>query len=375
MKKYIAIGLIISVFLYFLKLNPNFDNSINIGVNLELTGGLSQYGNASLNGIKLATEQFNSSGGVNGKKIRLFILDNRSSNNESALSSQRLQHLNKVKAIIGPSTSGGVKASLGSGVEIPIITPTATADDLRISGAKNVYRLCFTDSVQGAKMGEFANKLELKNVGLLLNLSSDYSINSGNNFKYHLEKNGGKVITTEYYKSGDNDFNAILTKMQNKNLDAIYFPGYYTDGGLIIKQARQLGINAAFLSGDAFDSPELENIIAMGDKLNGIYFTNHYYPDKGRVIGFKEEYFKAFNEYPTSYSCLAYDSANMLFEALKNSKTKDYSDIFTQLDNIKDFRGITGNINIDKKRDAQKDVLLNKIVNGKRYGHEFKGEN
>ncbi|MGL5973134.1 MAG: ABC transporter substrate-binding protein [Oscillospiraceae bacterium] len=349
----------------------NFDNTVKIGVNLELTGGLSQYGNASLNGIKLATEEINSQGGINGKKIKLKILDNRSITNEAALSSQRLQHLDNVVAIIGPSTSGGVKASLGSGVDIPIITPTATADDLRISGNTNVYRLCFTDTVQGSKMGEFSTNLGFKNVGLLLNLASDYSINSGENFKNSLEKNGGQVTTIEYYKAGDTDFNAVLTKMKSKNLDAIYFPGYYTDGGLIIKQARQLGITSAFLSGDAFDSPELEEI-AGGKNISDIYFTNHYYPDKGSVVGFREQYFKAFNQYPTSYSCLAYDSAKILYKALSECNDKNFSDIFSKLDEIDDYYGVTGKFSINENRDAEKDVLLNKIENGKRYGVDFK---
>lgn len=348
----------------------NFKNSITIGVNLELTGALAQYGNASLKGILLATEELNANGGINGKKIVLKVLDNRSNTTEAALSAHRLQHLYKVKAIIGPSTSGGVKASLGSGITIPIITPTATANDLRISGADNVYRMCFTDKVQGEKMGEFATKLNFKKVGMILNLSSDYSINSGENFKNSLEKNGGKIVMTEYYKSGDNDFNALLTKIKNIDLDAIYFPGYYTEGGLIIKQARQLGINCAFLSGDAFDSPELEQIAGGGNNISNIYFTNHYYPDKGKIVGFSKQYYKSFKEYPTSYSSLSYDSANILFTALKKCDD-NFNDIFLQLDNIENFNGITGTFSINKNRDADKKVLLNKIENSKRYGVYF----
>jgi len=347
----------------------NFNNSLTIGVNLELTGVLAQYGGASLNGIVLATEEVNAQGGINGKKIVLKVLDNRSSTTEAALSAHRLQHLYKVDAIIGPSTSGGVKASLGSGITIPVITPTATANDLRISGSKNVYRMCFTDNIQGEKMGEFASKLGFKNVGMILNLSSDYSINSGENFKNSIESHGGKIITTEYYKSGDNDFNALLTKIKGINLDAIYFPGYYTEGGLIIKQARQLGINSAFLSGDAFDSPELEHIIGKNGATD-IYFTNHYYPDKGKIVGFSEQYYKSFNEYPTSYSSLSYDSANILYLALKNCNG-DYSDLVNQLDNIRDFQGITGTFSINENRDADKEVLLNQIKDGKRYGVDF----
>lgn len=365
-----AICLLCALSLLFGIIGCKKEQVIVVGVNLELTGRQAQYGNACLRGIQLAEEEINKNGGIGGKKIKLTVLDNRSTNSEAALIGQRLEHLEKAVAMLGPSMSGGVKATLGSGVKIPLITPTATADDLRRSGATNVYRLCFTDSEQGKAMGQYANELGFEKVGLLLNLASDYSINSGKNFAESFKKGGGTIVATEYYKAGDMDYNAVLTKMQRLNLDAIYFPGYYTEGGLIIKQARQLGMDCAFLSGDAFDSPELGDIAGDRENLTGVYFTNHYYPNDTTLLDFQEKYFKTYNEYPTAYACLGYDSAKILFEALKNCKG-DYSKIFESLDNIKDYQGVTGTFTIKKNRDAKKEVLLNKIINGERTGQRL----
>lgn len=347
--------------------------TIEIGVNLEITGRQAQYGTACLRGIELAVEKQNQIGGIDGKQVHLNILDNRSTNSEAALVGQRLEHLNKSVAMLGPSMSGGVKATLGSGVTIPLLTPTATADDLRRSGATNVYRLCFTDSEQGQAMGAYAKELGFKRVGMLLNLASDYSINSGHNFQESFESQGGKIIVTEYYKAGDTDYNAILTKMRKHNLDAIYFPGYYTEGGLIIKQARQQGMDCAFLSGDAFDSPELGDIAGDRENLTGVYFTNHYYPNEENLLNFQQEYFEKFKEYPTAYACLGYDSAQILMYALQKCEG-DYSKeaIFCELDKLENYKGITGTFTIKENRDAKKEVLLNKIIDGQRSGQRLK---
>lgn len=340
---------------------------IVVGVNLELTGRQAQYGTACYRGIQLAEQEINQKGGIDGKKVKLVALDNRSTNSEAALVGQRLEHYEKAVAILGPSMSGGVKSTLGSGVSIPLITPTATADDLRRSGATNVYRLCFTDSQQGYAMGLYANELKFKRVAMLLNLASDYSINSGNNFKKSFSKGDGKIVVTEYYKAGDTDYNAILTKLRKLDVDAVFFPGYYTEGGLIIKQARQLGMDCAFLSGDAFDSPELGDIAGDREKLTGVYFTNHYFPNDHTLIQFQNRYYEAYNEMPTAYACLGYDSAKILFYAIDQCDG-DMNQLFDKLDQVKNYQGVTGTFTMKENRDAKKEVLLNIIQNGKRTG-------
>ena len=343
------------------------ESGINIGVNLELTGNLAQYGDASLKGIELATEQINGQGGINGEKINLKVLDNRSAGSEAGLSAQRLQYYDDVVAMIGPSMSGGVKSVLGSEVNIPMITPTATADDIRASGNDNVYRMCFTDTQQGEAMGEYASLLGFKKVAFLLNVSSDYSVNSGENFAKTFEASGGEIVMTEYYKDGDIDFNAVLTKIKKENVDAIYFPGFYLEGGLAIKQARQLGMDVAFLSGDAFDAEELEFIAGGKNNLTNIYFTNHYYPDDNRMIEFSEIYKERYGETPSAYSSLAYDSAMVLYEAISNC-SGDLSVLRNELDEIENYQGVTGMFSMGENRDVEKDVKLNKIQNGNRSG-------
>lgn len=105
--------------------------------------------------------------------------------------------------------------------------------------------------------------------------SSDYGKGLAENFVKTFTESGGNIVAQEAYVAGDTDFNAILTKIKALNSDVIYIPGYYNEAGLIIKQARNLGLNQPILGADGFDSPTLVDL-AGASALNDVYFTNHY---------------------------------------------------------------------------------------------------
>src|SRR5262249_29588303 len=141
-----------------------------------------------------------------------------------------------------------------------------------------VFRVCFIDPFQGSVMAKFAtNTLKLKNVAILRDIKNDYSVGLAGVFTDNFTKMGGTIVADESYSEGDTDFSAQLTSIKAKNPEGIYLPGYYTEVGLVARQARKLGLTVPIMGGDGWDSPRLWEI--GGEALNGCYFSNHYSVD------------------------------------------------------------------------------------------------
>lgn len=340
--------------------------SVVIGLNIERSGNLAQYGEACYKGVMMAVEQINREGGLSGRKLEVSVIDNRSQNSDAALAAVKFGSMKKISAVIGPTTSPGVKAAASARAKVPIITPSATADDLTGSDPDGqVFRICFTDTAQGTAMGQYAPLLGFKRAALLLDSSSAYAKGMSEVFAGVFAQNGGEIAATEYYSASELDFYMVLTKLREYGVDCIYLPAYYTEGALIIRQARELSIDAAILSGDAFDSPRLEDL-AGDEKLDGIYFTNHYDPNSEEIQSFFEEYYEAYGEYPAAYAALGYDAVFFFAEAVKNAGSADREAVSKALSGITDFTGITGSVTINENRDAVKKVYLNQIQGGVR---------
>lgn len=241
--------------------------AIKVGLNYELPGGVATYGQGLTEGIELATSEINKNGGVLGKQIELVKVDNKSDNAEAANVSTRLATRDKVVAILGPATSGNTKAASPAANQnkVPLISASATADDVTVDSngkvREYIFKTCFSDSFQGVAMANFAyTDLSLKNAAVLVDSASDYSKGLVKSFKEKYVSLGGKVVTEQAYQTKDTDFKAVLTKIKGTNPDILFVPGYYEEVGLIVKQARELGLNVPVLGGDGYDSPKLTQI-------------------------------------------------------------------------------------------------------------------
>ena len=188
-------------------------------------------------------------------------MDNKSDPAEATSVATRLMTQEKVVAQLGPATSGDFMATIpvAMGNKVPIISASATADEgvtVNKNGEVNdyVFRLCFNDSFQGVTMANFAyGNLEAKKAVIIKDNSSDYGKGLAENFRKTFEVLGGEIVDELGYVGKDKDFNAILTSIKGKEFDVIFIPGYYQEAGLIIKQARDLGIDAPVLGADGFD--------------------------------------------------------------------------------------------------------------------------
>lgn len=344
------------------------EDTLRLGVNLELTGRLAWYGDATLKGIKLAVEEVNAAGGVRGKRIELVVLDNRSENAEAALAAIRLAGRENVKAIIGPSTSGGVKASLAANCGVPILVPSATADDLAPKGGADneMFRICYTDTMQGKAIARFAAEKGIRTAAILTETSSDYSRGMSQVFAETFKALGGTVTAQEYYASGETDFCTVLSKLKQQPFDALFLPGYYTEAALIIRQMHELGKEAALLSGDAFDVPALDELVQSREYLSNIYFTDHYAPAGKEHSSFARSYHKAYGEQAPAYAALGYDCVKLFALAVQKTEGAASAEIAQQLAYTTDYSGVTGVITIDENHNALKAVHIIELHNGKR---------
>lgn len=347
-------------------------STVKIGLNYELSGGVATYGQGLVEGIELAFEEINKAGGVLGKQIEAVKVDNKSETAESASVTSKLATRDKVVAILGPATSGNTKAAAPIAVQnkVPLISASATADDVTVDSNGKVrefiFKTCFSDSFQGVIMANFASEdLGKKNAVLLVDNTSDYSKGLAKSFKETFEKFGGKVIGEEAYASKETNFKAVLTTIKGLNPDVIYLPGYYEEVGLIVKQARELGLNTPILGGDGYESPKLAEL-AGKTALNEVYFTNHYSSKDttAEVVNFQKAFKDKYNKEPDAFNALGYDLAYFVADAIKRTGEVDPVKLKEALAATKDFKGITGNISIDENHNPVKSITILQMKNG-----------
>ncbi|WP_042464066.1 ABC transporter substrate-binding protein [Neobacillus dielmonensis] len=344
---------------------------IKIGANLELSGGVASYGQSIKEGIDLALDEINKDG-IDGKKVKLVTFDNKSEAPEAINGATKLISQDKVSAIIGSATSGNTKAQveIAQSNNIPLLTPTGTAADVTVKGGKlndYVFRTCFIDPFQGTVAAQFAAKdLKVKTAAIFIDSSSDYSKGLADSFKEKFAKEGGKIISEEAYVAKDTDFHSQLTNIKGKNPDFVFIPGYYEEVGLIVKQAREVGITVPLMGADGWDSPTLVDL-AGKDALNNTFITNHY--SSGDDDAKVQEFVKAFkakykDKSPDAFNALGYDSAYFLADAIKRAGSSDPKKIQKALAETDGLELITGVMKLDKNHNPIKAAVILEYKNG-----------
>ena len=346
-------------------------DTIKVGANFELTGNVANYGNATIEGLQLAIEEANEAGGINGKKIELVSVDDKSEAAESINAATKLISDDDVKIIVGPATTGLVLAETQTATDakVPIIAPCATSPEATVENGKvkpYVFRSCFIDPQQGEVMATFAAKdLKAKTAVIYVDNSSDYSKSLAKVFREKFEAAGGKVVMEEAFLQKDQDFKATLTKLKTANADVMFVPAYYEEVGKIVKQAREMGINSAILGTDGWDDTKVVDI-AGADALNNTFFSTHYSEKDAEVQGFIEAYKKKYNRAPNVFAALGYDAGKMLVDALKRAGSGDTEKISEALEATKDLKVGTGTISMDKNHNPIKTAVILEMKNGEK---------
>jgi branched-chain amino acid transport system substrate-binding protein len=342
---------------------------IRIGLLMSMTGDTANFGISSSNAIRMAADDVNKAGGINGKQIELLLQDDRSDPTEAANITTRFVSQDNVHAIIGEVGSSRTLAAapIAQNAKIPMLTPSSTNPDVTKKG-NYIFRSCFIDSVQGPAMAQFAaSTLKAKRAALLIDRRNDYSTGLEKPITDVYTRLGGQIVITQSYQAGDQDFNAQITSIKGANPDVIFVPGYYGDVALIAKQARDKGLTAPLIGGDGWDSPTLYQI--GGAALNGSYFTNHYSPNDTdpRVQQFVKDYQARYGSVPDALAATGYDAALIMFDAIKRANSLESAAIRDALAATKNFPGVTGTVTFNENRDAVKPIMMIKIEPGGKF--------
>ncbi|QRK12900.1 ABC transporter substrate-binding protein [Archangium violaceum] len=333
----------------------------------SLTGSEATFGVSARNGIAMAVQEANAAGGVKGKKLAVRVYDSQGRPEEAAQAATRLITQDKVAVILGEAASSNsmAMADKAQAAGVPMITPSSTNPAVTQKG-DYIFRVCFIDPFQGFVMAKFArDNLKLNQVAVLQDNKSAYSVGLTDVFNRKFSEMGGTIVATESYSKGDTDFRAQLTAIKKMKPQALFVPGYYTDVGIIARQARELGLMVPLLGGDGWESDKLFEL--GGAAIEGSYYANHYSVDNPdpRVQEFIKKYKAAYGAVPDSVAALAYDAAQLAIDAMTRAPDLSGKAIRDALAATQNFPGVAGTINLDENRDAVKEAVILQVEGGK----------
>lgn len=347
---------------------------VKIGAILPMSGEFKKYGKDLLFGINLKIDEINAAGGIDGRKLKLTVIDNESKANKTAPAMRKMAD-NKIFIVIG-AYSTAATLSLKPDAEkykITVLAPTAT-NDVITERNDYVFRTCFSDSYQGKVLGHYAVRhRNLKQIGVLLNMDEDgtYSRDLGKAACDSIVAEGGKIVAKEGYNRNQTTYIPQLQKILDAGVDGIFIPCYQEEAATMIKEARELGYRGQIFGGDGWDEQSLfEKISPLPGKcFFSTMFSVSY--DTKQTRRFLSTVREITRMEPSLCNAQGYDTVGIIAVAVKNSVFD--SDIRKALFEIKDYPGVTGNITINKDRNAVKTIFIKEIVKlpSGYYGPEF----
>lgn len=336
-------------------------NGITIGLYLSLTGDKADFGISTRNGVQLALDEVNASGGLLGQQVRAVAEDTRGDSNEAASAVTRLIDREGVCGVIGEVASS---LSLAGGRicqrrGIPMISPSSTNPAVTQIG-DNIFRVCFLDPFQGDVMARFAkNSLHVSRVAIFKDQGSAYSTGLADAFRASFTAQGGQIVDEQSYRASDTHFSAQISSMLGRQPEALFVPGYYTEVALIAREVRGAGFNGRMLGGDGWSSSSL--VQRDDDKLVGDFYSEGFAPEGATTPvaqRFVQKYREKYHIEPNGLAALGYDAALVMFDAIRRAGSAEPARIKTAIAATRGLAGATGVITLNALRDAVKSAVI-----------------
>ncbi|RXT02381.1 penicillin-binding protein activator [Ammoniphilus sp. CFH 90114] len=349
----------------------NGSKVVKIGAVLPLTGVTAYYGTQIKQGIDLVLEELETQGGMEGLKIEVIYEDDKGIPAEAVNSTQKLITQDKVTAIIGPHSSSNTLAmrDITEREKVVQMTPAAGADNVTEPGHPYMFRYTLYNGQQAPVLAKFATEeLQLKNIAVIAE-NTDFGRTAAEIFEKEVKDIGtSQVVSMEYYKPGDKDFYPQLTKMKNLSPDGVLISGTITEAAQIVKQIRDLGIEAkimgtAALANDKFvelAGTAAEGVIHIGTFEPEAY---DYFPDSKNMV---ERYKAKYGINPDMQVANGYGAMQIFAEAAKNSGGGDREKFREAMVALKEFPVVTGPVTFNENGQANQKLVIEKIENGKR---------
>jgi len=322
-------------------------DTLKVGVQAPITGSYANEGQGIENGARLLAEQINAKGGVMGKKIEVISCDDQGTAMAAAICAKDL--VNKgVSLVVGSYTSTCAEAAQKTYYKAGVLqTSDGTADSLTEHGYWTFLRSSFPNSAEAEFTANYLVKVKKYQRIVIISDFSSYANGLANAAEAAIKKLGGNVVSRDKIKADSQNFTPVLTNIKSKNPDAIYFAGYYTDGGQLRSQQLALGIKADFYGGDANDTPDFVKL--AGSAAEGAFIVN--VPEPAALPyeiakSFIADYQKKYGEMPPSiWGLMNIDGMRAIIHAMEQNKSFDTKKAVEYLQNMKEpLQGVTGPI-------------------------------
>jgi branched-chain amino acid transport system substrate-binding protein len=362
MKKAVVLALCCLMAFAFFGCKKGGDDSLVIGAVFPLSGPVAFYGNESRDGALLAIDEINAKGGLFGRTLSLIAEDDEGDGAKALNAFTKLVQRDKVKYILGSSTSGATMAMTQQAQQnkVILVSPSATNVDVTKAG-DYIFRACFIDPFQGIVGADFAyGTLNARRAAVLYDAGADYNTGLADEFKKQFRAIGGQVVADEAYQTGEVDFNAQITRIRAANPDVVYLPNYYNDVSLQAKQLRDQGINVPLVGGDGWDGLT-DN--AGNEVLNG-YWSSGFAADTTdpKGIAFVAAFQNKFGRTASQFAALGYDAMMLIAEGILAAGLVDTQAVKDAMSGLQgEF--VTGYIRFDIDRNPIKGAAILQIVN------------
>jgi branched-chain amino acid transport system substrate-binding protein len=340
---------------------------IKVAILAPLSGVAPTYGTSHRDAALIAIGEWNAKGGVNGKQILPIVEDSQCTADGAVNAANKVIDQDKAHYIVGEVCSkASIPASeIAQAKGVVMITPSSTAENVTVNAdgtvKSYVFRACFINSFQGKVMAKFASDKGYTKAFIMEDITNDYVRSLGDAFEKSWTAAGKQIVGKDTYTAKDTDFSTILSKVSDSGADVLYLPDYYNVVNLVAAQAKEKGISAVIMGGDAWDSADL-NLTA----LDNSYFSNFYSADDPRPVvqDWVKKYKAKYNAMPDSIATMAYDATNLLLESIQKAGVDDPAKVKDAMAAI-DFQGVTGEIKFDSSHNPVKPAAVLHILNGK----------
>ena len=343
--------------------------SLTLGAMFAQTGDAAIFGESQINGVRLAVEEINGDGGVDGAQIDLLVEDTGSQNEQAINILQRFINQDQVDVVVGPTLSaeGKAVAPIANSAQVPIIgaswaAPTGTTDV-----GPYVWRVALTDGQNIPKAVEAAVERDgYETAALLFGSDDPFTQAGGEAFESAAQDTGIELVATETFAAGDRDFSSQLTKIAAANPDALFVSATGESTASIVEQARQAGIAVPIVGGNGFNTPTVpEN---AGDAANGVIVAAAWDASSGADnptnAAFIEAYTAEYNKAPDQFAAQAYSAVYVIAEAARLGGGTGREQILDGLKQVENVDTPLGDFNFTEGRDADAEPVILEIQNG-----------
>ncbi len=371
MKKGIwIVGAIVTVVLaiavsQFVQISRERKNTeIKIGVVLPLSGEGAKYGTTARQAIDLVFSEVNKRGGVRNRTISAIYEDSKGVGKDGVSALQKLITVDHVSAVIGGLFSSVTlaMAPVAERNRVVVLSPTSSAPSITNAG-DYIFRNCASDVFEGSVMADAAiQELGIKKTAVVY-VNNDYGVGIVGVFKKTFTDHGGQIVAEEAFPQGATDFRSHLTKIIAAEPNGVYIVGY-KELGLLLKQARELGLATQFMSSVMFEDPEVLTI--AGDAAEGVIYSARAYDPRSNephVIEFVTTFEDQYQSDPDIFAAYAYDAARILVQAIRQGGMSSDA-IRDAIYSINNFAGVTGSTSFDENGDVIQPAYLKTVHNG-----------